>query len=61
VTALPAGGAVHGQRWNEAEPSRLELAKSGPSAADVSVEILSGDSSAFAGLWRAFFCFFDAG
>ena len=33
-----------GRRWNGAEWNRLELAKSGPSAADVSLEAASGDS-----------------
>ena len=35
-----------GRRWNGAEWNRLELAKSGPSVADVSVEAASGDASA---------------
>ena len=35
-----------GRRWNGAEWNRLELAKSGPPPADVSVEAASGDSSA---------------
>jgi hypothetical protein len=39
-----------GWRWNGAEWNRLELAKSGPSPADVSVESDSGDSSALQGL-----------
>ena len=41
-----------GWRWNGAEWNRLELVKSGPSPADVSLEAASGDSSAFEG-WRA--------
>ena len=36
-----AGGAGHWRRWNGAEWNRLELAKSGPSAADVSLEAAS--------------------
>jgi hypothetical protein len=35
-----------GRRWNGAERNRLELAKSGPSPADVSLEAASADSSA---------------
>ena len=35
-----------GWRWNGAEWNRLELAKSGRSPADVSLEAASGDSSA---------------
>jgi len=44
-----AGGAGHWRRWNGAEWNRLELAKSGPSAANVSLEAASGDSSAVLG------------
>jgi len=40
-----------GWRWNGAEWNRLELAKSGPSPADVSLEAASGGSSAVQGLW----------
>ncbi len=40
-----------GRRWNGAEWNRLELAKSGPKRADVSLEAASGDSSAVEG-WR---------
>jgi hypothetical protein len=39
-----------GWRWNGAEWNRLELAKSGPSSADVSLEAASGNSSAGKGL-----------
>jgi hypothetical protein len=39
-----------GWRWNGAECNRLELAKSGPSPADVSLEAASGNSSAGKGL-----------
>jgi len=46
-----AGGAGHWRRWNGAEWNRLELAKSGPSPADVSLEAASGDSSAVQG-WQ---------
>jgi hypothetical protein len=35
-----------GRRWNGAEWNQLELAKSGPSVADVSVEAASGDALA---------------
>ena len=38
-----------GWRWNGAEWNRLELAKSGPSPADLSLEAASGDSSAVQG------------
>ena len=40
-----------GWRWNEAEWKRLELAKSGHSAADVSVNAASGDSAAGEASW----------
>jgi hypothetical protein len=45
-----ARDAGHWRRWNGAEWNRLELAKSGPSPADVSLEASSGDSSAAGGL-----------
>ena len=38
-----------GWRWNGAEWNRLELAKSGPPPADVSVETASSDSSVVLG------------
>ena len=49
------GERFTGWRWNGAEWNRLELAKSGPSVADVSVESDSGDSSAGVG-WRVDYC-----
>ena len=49
-----AGGAGHWRHWNGAEWDRLELAKSGPSLADVSLKAAFCDSSAVKGgalLW----------
>jgi hypothetical protein len=40
-----------GRRWNGAEWNRLELAKSGPNPADVSLKAAFCDSSAVQGLW----------